>query len=539
MFKRYGYLCVIQVCVTMLLAQSLAAQTTKPAAKKFDITISKETTYFLGPVLPDGTIDYIAAFNQRSSKGVTKDNNAAIGIIKAMGPEFIHKGLRAETFAKLGMSKLPEKGDYFVGHDKFIADTKEFWLQGKKVRGRAWNAEESPTLAKWINANEKPLAVIAKAVRKDRFFIPLAGQDGDFHSAWKMNHLRIGKFQDVVVALALRATLKMGSDDVKGAWSDVFLIFKLSELISQGPSPGDRFSRMWCYQYVSGASCVILTSDNTSPVQAKQYNMKLQELTRAANMSDFSGDFMRAAYLSYVMTMMKKGPGYVFDMLNLRPGKKSDDMDEWAPVRDRIDWDALLRNTNETYDKFIGVLTSSPGEKRSATWESMGAQRKSEMGIIWRRDYSDSFRGIPGLGDVVYAAADAYPPNAEGDVMLTADVRNAMIAWLIPSGSKVDVDRFDSIFASTPLCSIDYALLTHKAVTGDYPKTLDELVPKYIKKIPNDHFSGKAPIYRLKENGGYWLYSVGPNLKDDGGTGASGCDDIVFSNSFDEFEEDL
>ena len=45
---------------------------------------------------------------------------------------------------------------------------------------------------------------------------------------------------------------------------------------------------------------------------------------------------------------------------------------------------------------------------------------------------------------------------------------------------------------------------------------LEQLVPKYLAKIPEDLFSGKPVRYRRKGQG-YLRYSVGPNQKDNGG----------------------
>ena len=58
------------------------AEEAKPNAPRFKI--SKETTYFSGPLRTDGTIDYVEAFNEELSKGVTKENNAAILMLEAM-----------------------------------------------------------------------------------------------------------------------------------------------------------------------------------------------------------------------------------------------------------------------------------------------------------------------------------------------------------------------------------------------------------------------------------------------------------------------
>jgi hypothetical protein len=61
-----------------------------------------------------------------------------------------------------------------------------------------------------------------------------------------------------------------------------------------------------------------------------------------------------------------------------------------------------------------------------------------------------------------------------------------------------------------------FTLAAFRADHGRYPAKLDELVPKYFERIPDDVFSGKPLIYRLV-GAGYLLYSVGQDGKDDDG----------------------
>jgi hypothetical protein len=55
-----------------------------------------------------------------------------------------------------------------------------------------------------------------------------------------------------------------------------------------------------------------------------------------------------------------------------------------------------------------------------------------------------------------------------------------------------------------------------RLANGRWPEKLSELTPPYIKVIPSDPFDGQAIRYRLKGNR-VVVYSVGPNLVDDGG----------------------
>jgi len=60
------------------------------------------------------------------------------------------------------------------------------------------------------------------------------------------------------------------------------------------------------------------------------------------------------------------------------------------------------------------------------------------------------------------------------------------------------------------------ALYLYRMDTGTFPATLDALIPKYLKESQTDPYSGKPLIYR-QTKGGYLLYSIGEDRKDDGG----------------------
>jgi hypothetical protein len=63
---------------------------------------------------------------------------------------------------------------------------------------------------------------------------------------------------------------------------------------------------------------------------------------------------------------------------------------------------------------------------------------------------------------------------------------------------------------------IALGLAVYKARFHQYPETVAELRSKLGWSVPKDPFSGKG--FRYKRRGaGFVLYSIGPNLKDDGG----------------------
>jgi len=62
------------------------------------------------------------------------------------------------------------------------------------------------------------------------------------------------------------------------------------------------------------------------------------------------------------------------------------------------------------------------------------------------------------------------------------------------------------------------AIRRYRLAHGKLPENLEILVPQYLKKLPVDYFDGSVLKYSKEDS---WLYSIGINLKDDGGSSDS------------------
>jgi len=74
------------------------------------------------------------------------------------------------------------------------------------------------------------------------------------------------------------------------------------------------------------------------------------------------------------------------------------------------------------------------------------------------------------------------------------------------------------VFAQTAVnqAVIACALERFRLAEGRYPKTLDELVPKYLQAIPSDVVRGRPMLYENSGDDRFILRGVGPNQTDDG-----------------------
>src|ERR1035437_9452559 len=86
----------------------------------------------------------------------------------------------------------------------------------------------------------------------------------------------------------------------------------------------------------------------------------------------------------------------------------------------------------------------------------------------------------------------------------------------IPNFTKaMQVCAFNQTLANQ--AQIACALERYRLAHGEYPETLDTLVPQFIEKLPHDLIGGEPLIYRRTDDGKFQLYSVGWNETDDGG----------------------
>jgi hypothetical protein len=64
------------------------------------------------------------------------------------------------------------------------------------------------------------------------------------------------------------------------------------------------------------------------------------------------------------------------------------------------------------------------------------------------------------------------------------------------------------------------AVERHRQKHGRLPAKLDDLVPAFVRAVPVDWMDGNPLRYRVNADGTFTLWSIGEDLKDDGGDGS-------------------
>ena len=89
-------------------------------------------------------------------------------------------------------------------------------------------------------------------------------------------------------------------------------------------------------------------------------------------------------------------------------------------------------------------------------------------------------------------------------------------AVLMPNLPKA-IETFAWVQTLVSEAQIACALERYRLAHGQYPETLNALVPQYMQTIPHDIIGGQPLHYRRTDDGKFQLYSIGWNEQDDGG----------------------
>jgi hypothetical protein len=137
-----------------------------------------DTTRIVGPLLGNGSIDYLTAIEKYYEDGVTPQNNSAVLILQALGRKALPPSQPTDGITeRMGMPHLPEQGDYYVTYEDFCKQ------HGAPIEADPTDPQIqivfSPTVGvqtkQWIEANTKSLSLMAEASKRSRYFIPFNG----------------------------------------------------------------------------------------------------------------------------------------------------------------------------------------------------------------------------------------------------------------------------------------------------------------------------------------------------------------------------
>lgn len=502
------------VCSLASLAQADEGPA-KPADKKGPpFTISKETTYITEPLKENGFPDYAAALDQRLSQGVTPENNAFVAILKILGPAEIGEKVRPTLYRKLGIAPLPADGKYFVGSGDFEKsltkeeDREAFRSQFDRVMQEPWSDADSPFVAKWLAANEKSLAELPGALDRPKYYAPLLLQDSnEALIAALLPYL--SPVRDLSRAVVMRGMRHIQTGNPEKALADSMLIHRLARHSANGGFLIDYLVGVAIEGMAAKLDATIAHRGKLSAKQARAFAAELAKLPSLPLCAE-KLEAERFMFLDAVSLLVRTGPRglQTLGAMTERESPTNAAIDQL--FRQSIDWDVALKLGNEAYDKFIA----------GAQLKDWDARRKGASKLF--EDYEKQLQSdLHDPIDWLAAALDAKVRARKAGRFMG----HTMVMLLLPALEAV-FGAEERELVKRDLVQISFALAAYRAEEGKYPAELASLVPKYLEKLPLDRSTGKD--YRIRyADGGYVLYGLGGNLKDDGGNVESSEDYLL------------
>jgi hypothetical protein len=474
----------------------------KKPKRKF--TIGKETTYVTGPLDKEGYVDYAAALNKRLSKGITPANNACVLIWKALGPHPEGANMSPEFFKWLGIAEPPEKGDYFIDLTRYAREQRKIasyeaalsWAeQAFPASQRPWTAKQKPSLASWLKANEKPLALVIESSKRSQYFSPLTPRRSKKGTKGLINSLMpaVQKCRELGVALTARAMLRVGQGDSDGAWQDLLACHRLGRLVARGGTIVEGFVGLAIDQIACQADLAFL--DRAKP-QAKRLQKCLQDLRALPPLPGLAEKVAwgeRFIVLEGLLLIERHGT----DDPPLVGAGKPDKGKHSTP--EDIDWDPALHYFNLCCDRLTAALCKTDSVLRQK--ELVAICSEADAAISKAREAKTKLRLVLGGRQAARLRGELLGIIAAG--------LNASTVCRANQSFEHGCQIADNVVVA-------FALAWYQSDQGRYPEKLEALMPKYLAKLPQDRFTGAALIYRPARKG-YLFYSVGVDGRDNDG----------------------
>jgi hypothetical protein len=518
--------------------QSDAKDTAKANAKEEwhqpRITVSKETTYFTGPLQADGSVDYVAAFNRRCSEGVTPENNAAVALWQASGPRDLDKNIRKQYFKMLGIAELPEKGEYLayfdglpectpaeLEQDKGPEFPSKVWRDCSTAEAAPWSKNDFPLWAAVLKRNEKILNTLTEGLQRPKFYFPLIPmfELGPVTLSACNSVTGNGGVRYAMRLLKLRAMLRLHDGDIAAAWQDIIALYRVGRLESQRPLQSDSCSFIWLGDSMGGEAAVTLCQqEGLTAAQAREFQKQLLALPAVPSLGEYCSEGERCRALESLTLLA--APDNVDGYFGTDPAELDKMLKQADPkwqhseaeqkrcveackklaAKGDVDWSEVFRQYNLFQDRLAKVCGAAASNETFSMFEKLesetAAQAKNTTDLVLSDD--------PSVVERMSRKAKAQ------HIAKLAILPGPLHGW------GMDIRSEQRRQARERMTLLAFALAGYRADHREYPKTLAELVPAYIDALPKDPFSDGKLHYK-SENGGYLLYSVGENGKDDGG----------------------
>jgi hypothetical protein len=311
--------------------------------------------------------------------------------------------------------------------------------------------------------------------------------DQDDPAAILLPHLGVLKGWCVLLKMRATAELTLGRTD--DAFEDIMMMFRLTRALRTEPIVISQLVRNAQVAIAMQPLGIGLADHQWSEKQLQAFQQEFGGLDLLADMQralQSERGFFGGGIYDFVRT---GGPGYsvAFDF------SEDSNRQRWP-----VDW------------LYLGMVLAPRG------WLYLD-----------QRNYHRLFQEL--LAPMIDASRHRVSPALEADAQQGLDKEfNVSLAnlffghkflckLLLPALPKL-AQRAANAQEGVDMAVLACALERYRLARGQFPETLDALMPQFVTQVPHDIINGEPLHYRRTDDGQFQIYSVGWNGKDDGGT---------------------
>ena len=486
-------------------------------------TVSRETTYFLGPLDEDGFVDYVEALNRSAPDyGIANEDNAYVGILQQLDTSDWDADYRSKLYAVLELP-LPDLSpattfdfDAYVKHhgldeeaeqaeDKHTVEgpylRQPFTLNEAQAQFELslegpWQTADAPQVATWLDKLNGQLTGVINAVRREGYYCPLVKTHPGY-SPIDILLPHLGKSRSIARALQARAFHSLGQDKISRAIEDIISMERLSRLITHEQFLISHLVAISIESLANQASRELLVQKDLTAKHVARLRASRRLGPRRLNV-EFKISLERAFALDGVTDILRDANTQAMGRIHKKVLAETE-----IDPHEMFDLERALRRVNDVYDRLADPpRQNSRVDAWSRSIETMLSKRRGDPEEILAR--------VRELQE-----NEARAVQTEIRELVTDAITNLMLSLITPAfESAIKSDRQSLAFSQ--LVDLGLALRAYQFAQGRYPETLDALVPEYVEAIPLDFATG-APLKYERRGDGVVVYSVGPDGEDDGG----------------------
>jgi hypothetical protein len=317
---------------------------------------------------------------------------------------------------------------------------------------------------------------VTEAARRPRAQYDLRYADGPNAL---LPHLAIHK--SMAGKLRTRSAARVAAGDTAGAAEDIDTILRLAELTGEDPVLIGYLVRVAIQSIAFSAFWAGTSQHAWSDTQLAAFQRRFEGLKqRDSLVQAFRGERLFGKTTFELMRVGKLDP----DIFGATESDESGNSFGWGLVPRA--W--LLQSQayhSKVLDQVVGALQRCDPERGIAA-----------KGSIWETERVDQ--------TLFDTAGRRFHPYR-------------IFTQLLLEGLAMVHTKADRSLTTSRLAITVAALERHRLATGTYPKSLDDLVPRFLVAVPLDPMDGQPLRYRLNADGTFTLYGVGTNHADDHG----------------------